>query len=181
MKALKLLRFLKLGRLLKLSKILGNLDRDTLDKIEDFMQGGGTRSMMVFAKLMCALAYACHILACGYVLIGRYGYTNFDDEMFADTNGGGTWLAKENLGPWKARDTAGLTEEKDLAVLTSRFSPTLPSFLFLMTCMHSSINIVAIFIFIFSLHSSRSSLHCGILLCFDHHDLCGLRGYPAFQ
>ena len=151
MKALKLLRFLKLGRLLKLSKILGNLDRDTLDKIEDFMQGGGTRSMMVFAKLMGALAYACHILACGYVLIGRYGYTNFDDEMFADTNGGGTWLAKENLGPWKARDTAGLTEEKDLAVLTSRFSPTISSSLFLMTCMHSSINVVAIFIFYFSL------------------------------
>jgi len=60
--------------------------------------------------------------------------------MFADTNGGGTWLAKENLGPWKARDTAGLTEEKDLAVLTSK----LPLFLHLfflvyITCSNSDL------------------------------------------
>lgn len=36
-KSLKLLRFLKLGRLLKLDKILSNLDRETLDRIEDFL------------------------------------------------------------------------------------------------------------------------------------------------
>jgi len=30
---MKLLRFLKLGRLLKMEKILSNLDRDTLDKV----------------------------------------------------------------------------------------------------------------------------------------------------
>jgi len=35
--SLKLLRFLKLGRLLKLDKILSNLDRETLDRIEDFL------------------------------------------------------------------------------------------------------------------------------------------------
>jgi len=32
-KSMKLLRFLKLGRLLKMEKILSNLDRDTLDKV----------------------------------------------------------------------------------------------------------------------------------------------------
>jgi hypothetical protein len=57
-------------------------------------------------------------LACGYVLVGRFGYTSFDDEKFADTNNAGNWLSKENLGPWKARDTAGLTEADDLRVLT---------------------------------------------------------------
>ena len=118
MKSLKLLRFLKLGRLLKLSKILGNLDRDTLDKIEDFMQSGGTRSFVVFAQLIIGLTYACHILACGYVLVGRYGYTTYNDGSLEETNNGGNWLAKENLGPWKARDTAGLTPADDHKVMT---------------------------------------------------------------
>ena len=70
-KALKLLRFLKLGRLLKLEKILGNLDMDTLDTIEDFMQDGRTRSMVVMMKLLLYLAYSCHLLACGFLVTGK--------------------------------------------------------------------------------------------------------------
>jgi len=70
-KALKLLRFLKLGRLLKLEKILGNLDMDTLDTIEDFMQDGRTRSMVVMMKLLLYLAYSCHLLACGFLVAGK--------------------------------------------------------------------------------------------------------------
>jgi len=101
MKSLKLLRFLKLGRLFKLEKILSNLDRDTLDKLEDFMQAGGTRSAIVMSKLLIGLAYACHLLACGFVLVGRYGYTTYGCC-------GETWLDADNLGPFKARDTSGI-------------------------------------------------------------------------
>jgi hypothetical protein len=101
MKSLKLLRFLKLGRLFKLEKILSNLDRDTLDKLEDFIQAGGTRSAIVMSKLLIGLAYACHLLACGFVLVGRYGYTTYGCC-------GETWLDADNLGPFKARDTSGI-------------------------------------------------------------------------
>ena len=50
-KSLRLLRFLKLGRLLKIEKILSNLDRDTLDYIEDFLQEGSTRSGLLMFGL----------------------------------------------------------------------------------------------------------------------------------
>ena len=70
-KILKLLRFLKLGRLLKFDKILNNLDRDTLDHVEDFLQNGSTRSAVVVLHLSFTLWYACHIMACGWVLVGR--------------------------------------------------------------------------------------------------------------
>jgi|MDSY01.1.fsa_nt_gb hypothetical protein len=50
-KSLRLLRFLKLGRLLKIEKILSNLDRDTLDHIEDFLQEGSTRSALLMISL----------------------------------------------------------------------------------------------------------------------------------
>jgi hypothetical protein len=53
-KLLKLLRFLKLGRLLKVEKILGNLNRDTLDRIEDFLQvrGNNVNRHFHFSKLV---------------------------------------------------------------------------------------------------------------------------------
>jgi hypothetical protein len=38
---LKLARLLKLGRLLKFEKIINSLDRDTLDRIEDFLTVSG--------------------------------------------------------------------------------------------------------------------------------------------
>jgi len=95
-KSLRLLRFLKLGRLLKMEKILSNLDRDTQDRIEDFINSGGTRSVMVMVKLMLVLAYACHILACGFVLVGRTCASDGLEE---------NWLAMEALGPWYPEDT----------------------------------------------------------------------------
>jgi len=70
-KSLKILRFVKLGRLLKLEKILANLDRETLDNLEDFLQRGSTKSGMVILRLTLAMAYACHLMACGFVYIGK--------------------------------------------------------------------------------------------------------------
>jgi hypothetical protein len=97
-KSLKLLRFLKLGRLLKMEKILSNLDRDTLDIIEDFFQDGTTRSIVMMFKLIFYLAYATHILACGFVVVGKVG-----DAANVDN-----WLANEIRGPFTTQDTTGL-------------------------------------------------------------------------
>jgi hypothetical protein len=68
-KSLKLLRFLKLGRLLKMDKILSNLDQDTLDHIEDFFQSGTTRSAVLMLRLVFIMAFCCHIMGCGWVVI----------------------------------------------------------------------------------------------------------------
>ena len=111
LKSLKLLRFLKLGRLLKIDKILSNLDRDTLDKLEDFLQAGGTRSAIVMTKLLIGLAYSCHIMACCFVLVGRAGALGGDP----------SWLQYDyGVGPdddgWKgytAQQTRGSTYDKE--------------------------------------------------------------------
>jgi len=94
-KALKLLRFLKLGRLFKVEKILSSLDRDTLDHLEDFFQDITTRSLVCVVNLLVCLAYVCHLLACGFVLVGRT----------SDQQGEDTWLAHEWKGPYEAKDT----------------------------------------------------------------------------
>lgn len=123
-KLLKLLRFLKLGRLLKIEKILGNLNRDTLDRIEDFLQvceishilpfcrrhaffltpllfiqDGATRSAVSIFKLLFCMAYANHILACGFVVVGKWSIANDQD----------TWLSYEiEPGPYVSEDTTGV-------------------------------------------------------------------------
>jgi len=94
-KVLKLLRFLKLGRLLKVEKILSNLDRDTLDRVEDFLQNGSTRSALVVLQLLLILGYANHLLACGWVAVGRS----------TDRAGVESWLHYELNGPFNAMDT----------------------------------------------------------------------------
>jgi hypothetical protein len=97
-KALKLLRFLKLGRLLKMEKILSSLDRDTLDVIEDFFQNGTTRSGVMMLKLLFYLAYAAHLMACGFVVMGKIG----------DGAGVENWLGYEIKGPFTSEDTTGI-------------------------------------------------------------------------
>jgi hypothetical protein len=94
-KTLKLLRIMKIGRLLKMDKILRNLDRETLDKIGDFFQHGFTRTFFTITYLMLALAYVCHVLACGFVLVGRSG----------SLEGIPNWLENELKGPFEAADT----------------------------------------------------------------------------
>jgi hypothetical protein len=97
LKSLKILRFAKLGRLLKLEKILSNLDRETLDNIEDFLQRGSTKSGMVIARLTLYMAYACHLMACGFVYVGKVG----------EKEGVETWLDFESNGPFTSKDTTG--------------------------------------------------------------------------
>ena len=100
-KALKLLRFLKLGRLLKVEKILSNLDRDTLDDIEDFFANGTTKTFFLLFKLVLIMSYANHIMACGFVVVGKAG----------DKAGVDNWLRNEEntggRGPFESNDTTG--------------------------------------------------------------------------
>jgi len=103
-KVLKLLRFLKLGRLLKLEKILSNLDRDTLDLLEDFFQHGTTRSAVMMLKLVMYLAYVAHLMACGLVFVGKAG----------DSAGVDSWLAHELKGPFTSEDTTGVNGDNDV-------------------------------------------------------------------
>jgi len=97
LKVLKLLRFLKLGRLLKFEKIISNLDRDSIDSIADVMQNTSTRTGVVIWQLSFALCYSCHLMACGWVLVGRY----------ASDAGSENWLANELKGPFESLDTTG--------------------------------------------------------------------------
>ena len=97
-KSLKLLRFLKLGRLLKMDKILSNLDQDTMDHIEDFFQSGTTRSAVLMMRLVLIMAFCCHIMACGWVVIGKVGSGYGID----------TWMLNEIRGPFVSEDTTGI-------------------------------------------------------------------------
>ena len=97
-KTLKLLRFLRLGRLLKLEKILSNLDQVTLDILADFLQNGRTRSAVVMLKLIFCLCYATHLMACGFVAVGKAG----------DVRNMNNWLVHELRGPFTSEDTTGV-------------------------------------------------------------------------
>ena len=98
LKAAKILRFLKLGRLLKMNKILTNLDRDTQDRIADFLQDGSTRSAVVMMKLIFYMAFANHLFACGFVVVGKAG----------SRLGKPNWLEEEMDGPFDSADTTGI-------------------------------------------------------------------------
>lgn len=97
LKSLKLLRFLKLGRLLKLEKILSSLDRDTLDRIQDFANSGRTQSIAMCAKLLLLMTFSCHLLACFWVLVGRYSLNI----------GLVSWLESDINGHFIMKDTTG--------------------------------------------------------------------------
>lgn len=76
-------------------KIFQNFDRETLDKIGDFLQQGNTRSALLLVQLALALGFVCHCFACGFVLVGRLG----------DQQGLPSWLEYEMKGPFEASDT----------------------------------------------------------------------------
>jgi hypothetical protein len=94
-KTLRIVRFLKLGRILKVEKILSNLDRDTLDRLEDFLQNINTRTAIVIIILALKMGYIAHVLSCLWVLVGREGSRSGDEN----------WLAHEMKGPFDASDT----------------------------------------------------------------------------
>jgi len=98
-KSLRLLRFLKLIRLLKIEEMTSNaiMDRDTIDRIEDFFQEGSTRSGVILLSLAMQLGFICHIGACIWVYIGRRG------AMMGEH----TWFFYEPSGPYTEEDTTG--------------------------------------------------------------------------
>jgi hypothetical protein len=126
-KSLKILRFFKLGRLLKLEKILSNLDRETLDNLADFLQRGSTKSGMVIARLTLAMAYACHLMACVFVFIGKVGDKADVENDWLD------FLDVDGHGPYSSIDTTGRGDSGDGAVYTIYIS----SFYFCLTTMTS--------------------------------------------
>mmetsp|Transcript_9926 Transcript_9926/g.22814 ORF Transcript_9926/g.22814 Transcript_9926/m.22814 type:complete len:504 (-) Transcript_9926:1962-3473(-) len=114
-KVLKLLRFLKLGRLLKVEKILSNLDRDTLDRLEDFLQDQETRSAILLANLGCFMGFVCHLLACGFVVVGRQGAID----------GKPNWLENDPVkGPWGPADTGPDREAGSIYIVAFYFCLT---------------------------------------------------------
>ena len=96
-KTLRLLRFLKLVRLFKVEDMLGSLEDDVKDRVEDFMQDGRTKSAVMMLSIVVKTAVINHMLACIWTLIGRVG----------SVNGRDNWLEYEVLGPFDANDTEG--------------------------------------------------------------------------
>ena len=70
LKALKLMRFLKLSRLIKGSSILSRIDPDTVDQIEDFLADGLTRTVLRMLRIVLLMGLVCHYMACGWTLAG---------------------------------------------------------------------------------------------------------------
>ena len=96
-KMFKLMRFLKLGRLLKFDRVIKNLDHDTVDSIEDFLQDDKTRSAALILQLSFILCYSCHLLSCGWVAVGRS----------CSRKGAPSWLDYDVKGPFDHEDTMG--------------------------------------------------------------------------
>ena len=90
LKAVKLLRFLKLSRLIKGSKILSSLDAEVIDRIEDFLQNGSTKTVLRMLRIVTVMGFLCHFMCCFWVLAGRN----------SDTNGERSWL--NNFDPDRA-------------------------------------------------------------------------------
>jgi CRP-like cAMP-binding protein len=98
LKSLRLLRFVKLARLFKLKEMASQaLRRDTLDRLEDFLNEGSTRSLLLLASLALRLGFVVHLAACGWVLVGRQ----------SDQRGDDSWLANDLGGGFRAGDTEG--------------------------------------------------------------------------
>ena len=74
-------------------------------------------------RLIFALCYACHILGCGWVVVGRKG----------SAAGVPNWLDSEMKGPFVALDTTGTGEDGDDSV----FSIYVAAFYYSITTMTS--------------------------------------------
>lgn len=66
-------------RLLKGTKFIQRVDRDTLDTIEDFMADPSFRSIMRLLRISFLISYTTHIMACVWVLVGRVGDIERDE------------------------------------------------------------------------------------------------------
>jgi len=118
---LKLARLLKLGRLLKIEKILKSLSRDSLDLIQDFFTEGASLSINKLMSLLVALAFVIHLMACGFVAVGKA----------TDTAGQESWLNYELNGPFTSKDTTGARGNDPV------YSIYIASFYFCLTTMTS--------------------------------------------
>jgi hypothetical protein len=137
-KSVKFLRFLKLGRIFKIEKILSNLDRDTYDRIEDFMQSSSTRTGIVFVKLFSQVIYIL-ILSClriyniifslCFVILkscqsSRYTQIAYVCHLMAcgmvalgrygTSKGMPSWFETDIEGPFVAEDTTGTNGDREV-------------------------------------------------------------------
>jgi len=96
LKAVKLMRFLKLSRLIKGMGIMNRLDPNTVDRIEDFLADGATRTGLRIIRILFIMGYVCHLMACLWTFAGRS----------ADLDGKNSWLAMD-LQVFTAADTTG--------------------------------------------------------------------------
>jgi hypothetical protein len=68
LKAMKLLRFLKLSRLIKGSRFLSGLDAEYVDRFEDFMADGSTKTLVRMIRIVCVMGIICHFMTVSFFL-----------------------------------------------------------------------------------------------------------------
>jgi len=90
------MRFLKLSRLVKGIGILNRIDPDTVDRIEDFLAEGTTRTSIRILRIMAIMGIVCHFMACVWVAAGRA----------ADEAGKNSWL-RQDIKEYSYLDTEG--------------------------------------------------------------------------
>ena len=120
LKAVKLLRFLKLSRLIKGLGIMNRIDPDTVDRIEDFLAEGFTRTVIRILRLMVIMGLMCHFMACIWVLVGRIASDHSTEDDYDDDTVAGKQLREQfrtrdswleaDLHFWEAKDTESGTD-----------------------------------------------------------------------
>ena len=97
LKAFKLLRFLKISRLIKGSSMLSRVDPETIDRFEDFLAEGLTRTFLRILFIMMLMGMMCHYMSCFWVLAGRQ----------SEKDGQESWLHDEESFEFEAEETTG--------------------------------------------------------------------------
>jgi len=96
-RALRLFRFLKISRLLKNLKIMKSMDRETIERIQDFVSHYGGRQNIMYIQVGVTLSVLCHILGCFWVYVGRQ----------QDKLGSPNWLRDGGTTNFSYKDTKG--------------------------------------------------------------------------
>jgi hypothetical protein len=96
-RALRLFRFLKISRLLKNLKIMKTMDRETIEKIQDFVSHYGGRQNIMYLQVGVTLSLLCHLLGCFWVYVGR------QQDKFGNSN----WLRDGSYTAFTYKDTKG--------------------------------------------------------------------------
>ena len=81
---------------MKLKEMTSSLDQNTLDMVDDFLNEGSTRSLLLLASLALRLGFVVHISACGWVFVARQ----------SQLRGENSWLTNDFNG-YEAVDTEG--------------------------------------------------------------------------